>query len=351
MVVLAGGVGSRFWPASTPERPKQLLPLASERPLIADTVDRARALVPDDRIRILAGAHLAAPFRTVLPDLPEEAYWIEPRARGTGPVLAWAAWRLARLDPDAVMVSLHSDHLIRPVEAFRESVALAVEVARNERLLLSVGVRPDRPDTGYGYLEPGEGLGRSGDAVAHRVRAFHEKPDAVTAERYVREGYFWNTGIFVWRADVLLEEVRRHAPDIADRLPLIDGTDAAFFDAVPVSVIDRAVMERSERVGMVGALFDWDDVGGWESLARTRAPDGAGNVSLGNARVVEGSDNIVYADEGGRVVLLGADGMVVVRAGETTMVVPRSRVGELKELLAALEARDDGRGAAGEGER
>lgn len=336
VAVLAGGVGSRFWPVSTPDRPKQLLPLASERPLIVDTVERARALVPDERIRILAGAHLVAPFQSVVEGLPDESYWIEPRARGTAPVLAWAAWKLTRLDPDAVMVSLHADHLIRPLDAFQETVATAVEVARRDDLLISIGVKPDRIETGYGHVEPGPELTTAGPATAYRVRAFHEKPDAETARRYVDEGYLWNTGIFVWKASVLLEEIRRHAPEVSEFLSLIDESDEAFFEAVPVSVIDRAVMERSERVGTVAATFSWDDVGSWESLARTQPSDSADNVLVGAGRVVDGSGNIVFA-ESGSVVLFGTEDLIVVQTRGTTLVLPRNRAADLKQLLAALE--------------
>ena len=336
VAVLAGGVGSRFWPVSTPERPKQLLPLASERPLIVDTVERARALVPDERIRILAGAHLVAPFQSVVEGLPDESYWIEPRARGTAPVLAWAAWKLTRLDPDAVMVSLHADHLIRPLDAFQETVATAVEVARRDDLLISIGVKPDRIETGYGHVEPGPELTTAGPATAYRVRAFHEKPDAETARRYVDEGYLWNTGIFVWKASVLLEEIRRHAPEVSEFLSLIDESDEAFFEAVPVSVIDRAVMERSERVGTVAATFSWDDVGSWESLARTQPSDSADNVLVGAGRVVDGSGNIVFA-ESGSVVLFGTEDLIVVQTRGTTLVLPRNRAADLKQLLAALD--------------
>jgi mannose-1-phosphate guanylyltransferase len=336
VVVLAGGVGSRFWPVSTPERPKQLLPLASERPLIADTIDRARALAPDDRIRILAGQHLADPFRAELSDLPEEGYWIEPEARGTGPVLAWAARRLMDLDPDAVMVSMHADHLIEPLAAFRETVDAAVTVAARDELLVCVGAVPDRVETGYGHVEPGESLEVDSDAAAYRVKAFHEKPDPATAQRYVDAGYFWNTGIFVWKASVLLEEIERHAPEIAEHLPLLDQSAEAFFEAVPVSVIDRAVMERSARAATVAATFTWDDVGSWEALSRTRQADAAGNVAVGSARMVQSQGNVVYA-EGGEVVLFGVDDLVVVRTAETTLVLPRERAADLKSLLAALE--------------
>lgn len=337
VTVLAGGIGSRFWPASTPERPKQLLPLASERPLIVDTLDRARALAEDDRIRILAGRHLVEPFRTVL-DAGDDLFWIEPQARGTAPVLAWAAWKLSRLDPDAVMVSLHADHLVSPLEGFVETVRTAVEIAARDELLLSIGVKPDRVETGYGHIETGKPLPTAGAAEGYRVARFHEKPDAETARRYVDAGFLWNTGIFVWKASVLLAELEEHAPEIAEHLPLLEsGDDARFFETTPVGVIDRAVMERSGRVGTVVARFTWDDVGSWEALARTRPTDAAGNVVIGDGGVVEGRGSIVYADPGSRVVVLGADDLIVVHSGGTTMVLPRSRSAEMKELLAHMQ--------------
>jgi mannose-1-phosphate guanylyltransferase len=331
VVVLAGGIGSRFWPVSTPERPKQLLPLASERPLIVDTIDRARALTDAGHVRILAGEHLARPFRAALTDLPDDAYWVEPRARGTAPVLAWAARKLVDIDPDAVMVSLHADHVIEPMEAFRDTVAAAVEVASRDELLVCVGAVPDRVETGYGHVEPGEPIAAPGGARAYRVRAFHEKPDRDTARRYVDAGYLWNTGIFVWKASVLLDEIER-------RLPLIEQSDAAFFDAVPESVIDRAVMERSERVATVAASFTWDDVGSWEALSRTRESDASGNVTIGEARAVDSSGNVVFA-EAGSVVLFGVEDLVVVRTADTTLVLPRDRAADLKTLLGQLETR------------
>jgi len=336
VMVLAGGIGSRFWPVSTPERPKQLLPLASESPLITDTMARARALVPDGRIRILAGEHLARPFATALPDFPATGYWIEPRARGTAPVLAWAAQKLAALDPEAVMVSLHADHAIRPLDAFQRSIAAAVRVARREDALVCLGVPPDRVETGYGHVEPGAPLDAGEGMSAFRVRAFHEKPDPATAQRYVDQGYLWNTGIFIWKAAVLVEEIKRHAPEVAQYLPLASKSDQAFFDAVPVSVIDRAVMERSERVATVRATFEWDDVGSWEALSRSRPADAAGNVAVGAARAVDAEGNVVYAEQG-EVVLFGVRDLVVVRTADKTLVLPRERAADLKTLVTELE--------------
>jgi mannose-1-phosphate guanylyltransferase len=336
VMILAGGIGSRFWPVSTPKRPKQLLPLAGERPMIVETVERASTLVPVERIRILAGRHLAQPFHSVLEDLPEESYWIEPQARGTAPVLAWAAWKLAHLDPDAVMVSLHADHRIRPLEAFRATVLTAVEVASRHDRLVCIGVTPDRIETAYGHIEPGAALSTTGSASAFEVAAFHEKPDSETARRYMEDGYLWNTGIFVWKASTLLEELAAHAPPIASNLHLIEDDDRAFFEAVPVEVIDRAVMERSDRVATVAATFAWDDVGSWEAVARTRPPDADGNVFVGPGTAVEAQRNIVFS-EAGSVYVLGVDDLVVVRTEDKTVVLPRARAADLKAFLAKLE--------------
>ncbi|HSH75235.1 MAG TPA: sugar phosphate nucleotidyltransferase [Longimicrobiales bacterium] len=335
VVILAGGVGSRFWPVSTRDRPKQVLPLAGDRPLIRDTLERARVLVPDERICILAGEHLAAPIRDALEGFPDSGLWIEPQARGTAPVLAWAAWRLARIDPEAVMVSLHADHLIRPLDAFEQTVETAVDVARRHELLVCLGAVPDRVEPGYGHIEMGEPLDAAGSAAAHLVVEFHEKPDPQTARAYVEAGYLWNTGIFVWKAAVLLDEMAQHTPEISEQMTLLDESDQAFFSAVPSSVIDRAVMERSRRIATVGAKFTWDDVGSWEALSRTRLPDASGNVVIGDGRAVEAQGNVVFSEEGS-VVLFGTEELVVVRTSELTLVLPRSRAADLKDLLDAL---------------
>lgn len=336
IVVLAGGIGSRFWPVSTPSRPKQLLPLAGDRPLVEATVRRALELVPPARLRVLTGTHLESAIRTALPFLPDASYLIEPAARGTAPVLAWAAWTIHRVDPDAVIVSLHSDHVIEPPEALGEVLREASRLARDEGLLLTVAVEPDRPETGFGYILPGEPLPTRGGLKAFRVGSFVEKPDLDTAREYVKKGYLWNSGIFVWSARTFLDEVRSVAPDISALLPLLDAGDVgAFFRRVPVSTVDVAVLERSSRVGTVKATFRWDDVGSWEALARTIPGDADGNVTRGDSFVVEGKRNIVYT-EGGTVVLFGVDDLVAVRTGTVTLVTRRELAPELKRLLSRL---------------
>jgi mannose-1-phosphate guanylyltransferase len=340
VVILAGGIGSRFWPASTHARPKQLLPLGSEQPLIVDTVERARALVPDARLRILAGRHLAEPFRAVLDDLSDSAYWVEPKARGTCPALAWASWQVRRCDPEAVMVSLHADHRVHSLTDFQRTIHAAAEIARSEDVLVCVGAVPDRVETGFGHLERGESLSTSGKITAHRMKAFHEKPDSETAQRYVREGHLWNTGIFVWKVSTFLSELAEHAPEVSEYLTLLDEGVDAFFEAVPVCVVDRAVMENSGRVAMVEALFSWDDVGSWEALSRSKPSDAEGNILIGDAVTVDGSGNIAFCDHGS-LVLFGVDDLVVVRTGDTTLVMPRERAPHLKALMTSLEGSEE----------
>ena len=335
-VVLAGGIGSRFWPASRPARPKQLLPLAGDDPLIVDTVRRAERLVGADNVRLLTGAELVAPFRSVLPEYPEARFWVEPVARSTGPVLAWAAARIAGDNPDAVMISLHADHLIHPFEAFAGAIDRAVRAARERHVLVCLGIRPTRPETGYGYVE----LGDETAPGVRAVRRFVEKPDFETARAYVAGGrHLWNSGIFVWRARDFLDAVRRLAPEIAPALPALEpGGDGieAFFDRVEPVSVDVGVLERADDVEIVVAEFAWDDVGTWTALARTRDADPDGNVAAGDVALVEARDNIVWS-ENGRVVLFGVDGLVVVRSGDETLVTRRELAPQLKRALTRLD--------------
>jgi mannose-1-phosphate guanylyltransferase len=336
VVILAGGIGTRFWPASTPTRPKQLLPLASRRPLVADALERARAITGEDRIHLLAGLSLVDALRGGLPPLSDATFWVEPRARGTGPVLAWAAHRIHRDDPSGVMVSLHADHRIEPLEAFAELVRGGVLAASASDLLLTIGVPPDRPETGFGWIRPGDPVDVPPGVSCRRVGAFVEKPDRATAERYLAQGLLWNSGIFIWPVARFLEEIRRHSPEIAPHLALLDrGDDAAFFEAVTPISVDEAVLERSGHVGVLAATFEWDDVGSWDALARSRPADDHGNVGEGRTVAVEASGNVVWSDDG-PVVLFGVDDLVVVRAGGVTVVAPRNRSADWKTLLRHL---------------
>lgn len=336
VVILAGGIGSRFWPASTPRRPKQFLPLAGERSLIADTLERARALAPASNVLIVAGAHLREHLEQALPELGPDQLLLEPQARGTAPALAWAAHEIVvrAADPErAVMISLHSDHVIRPLEGFLASLDRAVDGAARLGRLLTVGVPPTRPETGYGYIEVGDALAPG----VFEVRRFVEKPDRRTAEGYLaRSGFLWNSGMFVWAPRTLLAELAAHTPEVAGPLARLDAGDVAgFFAAVPSLTIDHGLMERTSNIAVVEAEFEWDDVGAWAALLRTRRPDAAGNVTVGAGHAVDCRDSLLWAEDG-PVVAFGVSDLVVVRASGITFVAPVDRSAELKDLLARL---------------
>jgi len=329
-VVLAGGIGSRFWPASTPCRPKQLLPLAGPGALIEDTLRRARGLVGDGRVLVVTSSDLADAFS----DLPAAAgarFLREPRARGTAPALAWAAHELARRDPECAMISLHADHRIEPDEGLARTLERALGLAARG-YLVCVGAPPDRPEPGYGYVRTGAGLGEK----AFAVDAFIEKPEPATAARYLAEGgYLWNTGIFVWRARDLLAALAAHAPEVPLG-PLEAGDVEGFFESAAAVAIDVAVMERAVRVATVEAEFEWDDVGVWNALPRTRGTDAEGNAVVGSARLLDARDNVVWA-ESLRANIVGVSDLVIVEANGELLIMPRA----LAPLLGDLRTRLD----------
>jgi mannose-1-phosphate guanylyltransferase len=331
-VILAGGVGSRFWPLSTPQRPKQLLPLVDDAPLLVNTVRRLAPAVSAERTLVITNASLADAVRSLLPALPSDNVIAEPRAAGTAPALTWAALEIQRRDSDtSVMLCVHADWAIADESTFRSTLEQAARVAEQHASLVTVGVVPARPDPGLGYIQPGEAIDG-----ARRVARFVEKPDRASAERMVSEGYLWNSGIFVWRVKDFLEEVTTHAPEIADALRTGAGTDLKrFFAAVKPIAVDYAVMERSARVLVVPGDFGWDDVGTWGALHRVRALDATSNAVAGPVHAVDARGNVVHADSG-TVVLYGVHDLVVVTRPGLTLVTTRDRAADLKTLLERL---------------
>jgi mannose-1-phosphate guanylyltransferase len=331
-VILAGGVGSRFWPLSTPQRPKQLLPLVDDAPLLVNTVRRLAPAVPAERTLVITNASLADAVRSLVPALPADNVIAEPRAAGTGPALAWAALEIERRDANtSVMLCVHADWAIGDEGGFRSTLERAARVAERHRALVTVGVVPARPDPGLGYIQPGEPIDG-----ARRVARFVEKPDRATAEQMVRDGYLWNSGIFVWRVKDFLDELRTHAPEVAEAMRTGASTNIhRFFAAVRPIAVDYAVMERSARVLVVPGDFGWDDVGTWGALHRVRTRDQGSNAVAGAVHAVDASDNVVHADSG-TVVLYGVRDLVVVTRPGLTLVTTRDRAADLKTLLERL---------------
>ena len=332
VVVLAGGVGSRFWPLSTPERPKQLLPLVGERPLLEDSVRRLKPLVDPSRVLILTNATLKTAVEQLLPDVPAKNVIAEPRAGGTAAALAWGAQEITRREgPEAVMISVHADWSVGNPERFVDTLAAAARVAAAHQALVTVGVVPSRPDPGFGYIEPGADV----EAGVRRVAKFVEKPDRARAAQMIERGALWNSGIFVWRVGDFLDDVRRLTPEVASALHAhADDIQSFFRDVTPISV-DHGVLERSSRVMVMPGDFDWDDVGTWGSLHRVRAQDAAGNAMTGRGHAVQARGNVVHA-EGTRVVLYGVHDLVVVAKDGLVLVTTVDKSSDLKTLIDAL---------------
>ncbi len=340
-VVLAGGVGSRFWPLSTPDRPKQLLPLITSAPMLRDTLDRLVPLAPLARTLILTNASLRDAILAMEPALPPENVIAEPRPAGTCAALAWAARVIAqRTGPESVMTCVHADWAIGDVAAFRRTLRDAADVAERERALVTVGIVPSRPDPGFGYIQPGTALtthtvADGAPLDVRQVARFVEKPTPERAAVLVADGFFWNSGIFAWRVGDLLDEIRAHTPEVQPALDAAGDDLAAFFAQVRSVAIDVGVLERSARVLVIPGRFGWDDVGTWAALHRVRALDGDGNATQGPSFLLQARNNVVHA-EGSTVVLYGVDDLVVVSRDGIVMVTTRERAADLKTLLDAL---------------
>lgn len=334
-VILAGGVGSRFWPISTPNRPKQLLPLATEQPLLCDALLRLAPLVPPERTLILTNGGLVDPIAALAPSIPRDNLIAEPRPAGTAAALAWAAHEIARrAGRDAVMMSIHADWCVGDPEGFRAALTRAAEAAETHGALVTVGIVPVRPDPGFGYIQPGEAVS---DGV-RRVARFIEKPDRARAEAMVREGFLWNSGIFVWRAGDFLDELAAHTPEVAPFLAAHGDSLEDFFGAVPTTIsVDVGVLERSSRVLVLPGDFAWDDVGTWAALRRVRECDESDNALSGVVHAVDSHGNVVHA-ESGAVVLYGVSNLVVVCRDGLTLVTTIDRAADLKTLIDSLPA-------------
>jgi mannose-1-phosphate guanylyltransferase len=327
-VLLAGGSGTRFWPLSTPSNPKHLLPLAGPGSTAREAVDRLEGLVPRERVLVVTGAALAPRLQEHL-GIPEENMLVEPRAASTGPALIWATWEALRRDDDAEVLSMHADWTVADAAAFRRSAELALVCARTHDRLVTVGVVPSRPETGYGYIVPGAPL----DGEARTVARFSEKPDAATALDLMAAGALWNSGLFAWTAARLVAEVAARTPEISPYLPWLQAGDVPRFfrEVTPIS-IDVGVLERSSAVAVVRGAFAWDDVGTWEALTRVRPRDPQGNVVVGSAFVHRSEECIVWADRD-TVVLSDVKDLIVVQANGRILVMSRARAAELKQLL------------------
>jgi mannose-1-phosphate guanylyltransferase len=338
-LILAGGSGTRFWPLSRRHRPKQLLPLDSEVSLLRETLLRLQPLIAVEDVWVSTTEALAEAIRHELPELPAAHILAEPEGRNTAPAIGWAVRSMPEAARRDLIAVLPADHRVAHPEAFRAALRTAADAIAARDRVMTLGVRPRRPDTGFGYLEIESGADPSG---VHRVRRFVEKPDAATAEEYLASGrYLWNAGIFVFRGTSFLEVVTRLVPDLARGLEAIAAEPhrtAELYAALPSTSIDYAVMEKLDDLATVPLECGWSDLGSWEALSEVLTPDEAGNAGSGESVAVDARDNLLFAEHG-TIAVLGVEGLVVVRTGDAVLVMPKSRSQEVRKLITELGAR------------
>lgn len=341
-VIMAGGAGTRFWPASRADRPKQLLTLAGDRPLLAATVERLEDLVPPERTWVVTTEATVPATRAVLPGIPADQFLGEPCGRDTAACVGWAADTLLAHDPDATCLVLPADHVIGDHESFRQALAAGAEWVERHGGLLTFGLRPTRPETGFGYLEVGAEAGRIHGLAVHQLQRFVEKPDAETAVRYLAgRSHLWNSGMFAWRATDLRREIERQLPELAAGLDAIrDAPErlAAIYPGLPRTSVDFGVMEGAATAWTVPVAFEWSDVGSWSAVREVWPADGAGNRVRGRVVTLDASGCVVSSD-GPVVAVAGVDDLVVVVTGDAVLVVPAEDAQRVKELVAQIRQR------------
>jgi mannose-1-phosphate guanylyltransferase len=338
-VILAGGKGERFWPLSRRHRPKQFLCLdGSGRSLLQATADRLLPLARSyENLWVITSAAIADGVRQQLPELPAANLLVEPEGRDTGPAVAWATLEVAKRYGKEVAIGFFpADHYIGDRPAYEKTLEAATEVAMTREAIVTLGIRPDYPSTGYGYIEQGEKTGEFNGLPVYKVSRFTEKPDRTTAETFLQTGCFsWNSGMFIFQAKTVLEELNTHAPNILQ--PLMEkGTDA--YPTLEKKSIDYALMEKTQLAYVLPADFGWDDLGDWNSLERLLKGDGK-NVELATHVGLDTEGAILYASDAGEaIVTIGLQDIVIVRDGNTTLVVHKDRTQDIKQVLKQLQA-------------
>ncbi|MCB9778091.1 MAG: NTP transferase domain-containing protein [Alphaproteobacteria bacterium] len=343
-VIIAGGRGTRFWPLSRRHRPKQVLALTGEHSLIRQTVDRLAPLVPAERVLVVTGPDMEAAVRAELPMLAPDQVLIEPSGRNTAPCVGWAAVEVARrAGPDALLAILPADHVIARPQVLREALAGAAAAAASRPCIVTLGIQPERPETGFGYLELGAEAGRFAGQDLRVVDRFREKPDAATAAAWLAGGrHLWNAGMFVFQARTMRTAFTAHLPRSAAALDAI-AADPAALDAqwpeLEATSIDYGIMERHDDILTVPCDPGWSDVGAWPAAAEVLPPVEGGRGRVGRSIAIDSDDNVVFVPDR-LVALVGVSDLVVVDAGDALLVMDKGRAQQLKDVLAALEARD-----------
>lgn len=345
-LIMAGGTGTRLWPLSRERRPKQVLPLVGERTMFQISVERLAPLFTPDRIYVVAGRSMISILYAQESGIPPENFIVEPMGRGTAPAIGLSAMRLRRRDPAAIMIVLTADHYIADADGFRRVLATAAKVAEHGHLV-TLGVTPDYPATGYGYIERSNAVDNVDGILAYSVLAFREKPSLAVAERFVADGlHSWNSGMFIWRIDRFLAELARTMPEFYAQLEEIEraaGTPQeqeileAVWPRIAAQTIDYGVMEKAQNVAVIPIDIGWSDVGSWASLLDILPTDENGNVTLHTEHLALDGRNVLVYGQGRLVATIGLESIIIVDTDDALFVCAKDRAEQVKDIVERLK--------------
>jgi mannose-1-phosphate guanylyltransferase len=349
IVIIAGGRGERFWPQSRAPRPKHLLPIVGATPLLTQTLARVKGLVPAKNIFVLTSAVQAGAVRAVCRGVPAANIVAEPVGRDTAAAVGLAAAMVGARDPHGVFAILPADHVIHDTRAYRADLRAAFAAAAAAPVMVTIGIKPTEPATGFGYIQRGPKWRTVGGRELDRVERFVEKPQLAVAQAYLASGdFYWNAGMFVWSVPVVGAALARHAPELDAGLAPVRAAFARSrapapvlrktYPTLPRISVDYALLEKSDNVVVLPATFDWDDVGAWPAVVKHCVPDAAGNVTRGATVVEQGRNNLVFSEGGHLVTVLGADDLIVIHTPDATLVCPKTKAQELKALIQRVGA-------------
>ena len=348
-LIMAGGSGTRFWPKSRKTQPKQLLPILARRTLLEDTVDRLEGLIPPEAIFVITTAEQLAAIREVMPSIsiPEENVIPEPEGRDTAACIGLGTCLIAKRDRRATIAVLPADHHISPTKDFQRTLSAAASLAQSIGGLVTFGIRPTYPATGYGYIHRGKRLKDFKEAKAFKVAEFKEKPDKKTAKKFLRSGeFYWNSGIFVWKAGSILSAIEEFLPPLHRGLQTINSalgtpqeaeTIRQIYPRLPKISIDYGVLEKAKNVLVIEAAYEWDDLGAWPALVRLRGADDEGNTILAKHIGIDTSDTLVLAEDEHLVATIGTQGLIIIQTPDATLVVSKARAQEVKDLVEKMK--------------
>ena len=348
-VIMAGGRGTRFWPLSREKKPKHLLNITDEKTIIQKTVERIRPLIPETNIYVITGANHCEEVKYQCSNIPEEIIIAEPVGRNTAPCIGLAAVKIKKMDPHAVMVVLPADHLITNEDLFLNTLTTAGEMAQKGNYLITIGIKPTGPETGYGYIEEGEPVSSIGGNDIYKVKSFREKPDITQAEKFIKDGkFFWNSGTFIWTVSTILDAIKNLLPDLYEGLLKIESSldteneeyvlRRVYEDIKPVS-IDYGVMEKADGALLVKGTFGWSDIGSWDALYDVLSKDEKGNSLRGPVITIDSSNSLIYSPHK-LVTLVGVENLIVVETEDSLLICNRGCSQDVKKVVDMLEEKE-----------